>query len=85
MSDDYAHGRRDGLRLALAVLAGEEARWAGLLGASKSWRTNASREARHKAFRIAQARVNTVLNRLTPDGDAVVGTELAIVLDKLGL
>ena len=31
MSDDYAQGRRDGLRLALSILAGEEAKWAALL------------------------------------------------------
>ena len=42
--DEYERGRRDGLRLALAVLAAEEAKWAALLGASSSWRTNAMRE-----------------------------------------
>lgn len=43
MSEDYARGQRDGLRLALAVLAAEEAKWAALLGESPSWRTNATR------------------------------------------
>ena len=32
MSDDDAHGRRDGLRLAMAILARDEAKWAALLG-----------------------------------------------------
>ncbi|BBD03416.1 hypothetical protein YGS_C2P1430 [Sphingobium sp. YG1] len=32
MRYDYDHGRRDGLRLALAALAAEEAKWAVLLG-----------------------------------------------------
>jgi len=44
MPDDYDHGRREGLRLALSVLAAEEAKWAALLGQSRSWRTNATRE-----------------------------------------
>jgi hypothetical protein len=86
MSEDYDRGRRDGLRLALAVLAAEEAKWAALLGESASWRTNAIREVRHKTLGIAQKRVHTVLNRLTPkdEGSAVDG-ELAAVLDKMGL
>lgn len=85
MSDDYAHGRRDGLRLALAVLAAEEAKWAALLGQSRSWRTNATREVRHKALQVAQTRVQTVLNRLTPHDEAAANAELASALDKLGL
>jgi hypothetical protein len=85
MSDDYAHGRRDGLRLALAVLAAEEAKWAALLGKSRSWRTNAAREVRHKALQVAQARVRTVLNRVAPKDDAAANAELASALDKIGL
>lgn len=85
MSDDYAHGRRDGLRLALAVLAAEEAKWSALLGESPSWRTNAIREVRHKALQVAQTRVRTVLNRLTPKDDGAMSSELASALDKAGL
>ena len=85
MSDDYAHGRRDGLRLALAVLAAEEAKWAALLGESRSWRTNAIREVRHKALQVAQTRVETVLKRLTPKDEAASNDELASALKKLGL
>ena len=83
-TDDYARGRRDGLRLALAILAAEEAKWAALLGESASWRTNATREVRHKTLQVAQTRVQTALNRLTPK-DAAVDGELAAALDKLGL
>ncbi|EZP55816.1 hypothetical protein [Sphingomonas sp. RIT328] len=83
-ADDYARGRRDGLRLALAILAAEEAKWAALLGESASWRTNATREVRHKTLQVAQTRVQTALNRLTPK-DAAVDGELAAALDKLGL
>lgn len=83
-SDDYDRGRRDGLRLALAILAAEEAKWAALLGESASWRTNATREVRHKTLQVAQTRVQTALNRLTPK-DAAVDGELAAALDKLGL
>ena len=54
MSDDYERGRRDGLRLALAVLAAEESKWAALLGRSPAWRTNATREVRHKSLQVAQ-------------------------------
>lgn len=85
MSDDYAHGRRDGLRLALAVLAAEEAKWSALLGESSSWRTNATREVRHKTLQVAQKRVQTVLNRLTAKAETEMETELASALDRLGL
>ncbi|RZK00603.1 MAG: hypothetical protein EOO76_12130 [Novosphingobium sp.] len=85
MSDEYAHGRRDGLRLALAVLAAEEAKWAALLGGSRSWRTNATREVRHKTLQVAQTRVQTVLNRLSPKDEAAMSAELTVALDKIGL
>jgi hypothetical protein len=85
MSDDYERGRRDGLRLALAVLAAEEAKWAALLGESRSWRTNAIREVRHKTLQVAQQRVQTVLNRLTPKAGSAISEELASALDKMGL
>jgi len=85
-ADDYAHGRRDGLRLALAILAAEEAKWAALLGESPVWRTNQLREVRHKTLQVAQKRIQTILNRLTPKGEAEdMDPELASALDKLGL
>lgn len=84
-SDEYARGQRDGLRLALAVLAAEEAKWAALLGESSSWRTNATREVRHKTLQVAQKRVQTVLNRLTPKEEAGMNEELASALDRIGL
>jgi hypothetical protein len=85
MSDDYTHGRRDGLRLALAVLAAEEAKWSALLGESPSWRTNATREVRRKTLSVAQKRLQTVLNRLTPKGEAEMNAELASAIDQAGL
>jgi len=85
VSDDYARGRRDGLRLALATLAAEEAKWAALLGESRSWRTNQIREVRHKALQVAQTRVQTILNRLTPRDDPAIDEEVAAALDRLGL
>lgn len=85
MPEDYDHGRRDGLRLALAVLAAEEAKWAALLGQSRSWRTNATREVRHKTLQVAQQRVRTVLNRLTPKGAGTMDPEVAAALEELGL
>jgi hypothetical protein len=85
MSDDYAHGRRDGLRLALAILAAEEAKWAALLGESRSGRTNTIRQVRHKTLQVAQTRVQTVLNRLAPKDEAAMSAELASALDKIGL
>ncbi len=84
MSDEYAHGQRDGLRLALAILAAEEAKWEALLGESPSWRTNVTRQVRHKALQVAQKRIQTALNRLTPNG-STMSTELALALDKVGL
>lgn len=85
MSDEYAHGRRDGLRLALAILAAEEAKWAALLGESRSWRTNAIRDVRYKTLQMAQKRVQTTLNRLTPKGSTEIDAELAAALEKAGL
>jgi hypothetical protein len=85
MSEEYDHGRRDGLRLALAVLAAEEAKWAALLGESRSWRTNVTREIRHKTLQVAQSRIRTALNRLTPKKGSVVQHEVASALAKLGL
>jgi hypothetical protein len=85
MPHDYDHGRRDGLRLALAALAAEEAKWAALLGRSRSWRTNATREIRYKTIRVAQKRVQTILNRMTPKDETAAAAELASALDKLGL
>jgi hypothetical protein len=85
MPDDYERGRRDGLRLALALLAAEEAKWAALLGESSSWRTNSIREVRHKTLQVAQKRVQTVLNRLSPKADAGMNEELASALDRIGL
>ena len=85
MSDDYAHGRRDGLRLALAILAAEEAKWSSLLGESPSWRTNAAREVRHKTFQVARSRVQTALNRVAPRDDPAIDAELASALKKVGL
>lgn len=85
MTDEYAHGRRDGLRLALAILQAEEVKWAALLGESPSWRTNAIREVRHKTLQVAQRRVQTSLNRLTPKGNVAMDPELASALDLAGL
>jgi hypothetical protein len=85
MPDDYERGRRDGLRLALAILAAEEEKWAALLGESSSWRTNLTREVRHKAFQVAQKRVGTVLNRLKPRGGAAMDVELASAISRAGL
>jgi len=85
MPEDYAHGRRDGLRMALAILAAEEAKWAALLGESRSWRTNATREVRFKALQVAQQRLRTALNRLSPRTIGTVDTELASALDEIGL
>lgn len=85
MPEDYAHGRRDGLRLALAILAAEEAKWAALLGESRSWRTNAIREVRFKTLQVAQQRIRTALNRLTPKQTESIDPELASALDEIGL
>lgn len=85
MSDDYARGRRDGLRLALNLLAAEEAKWWALLGESKSWRTNAIREVRHKTLQVAQTRVQTTLNRLKRNGDTSSNDELVAAVAKAGL
>lgn len=85
MSEEYERGRRDGLRLALAILAAEEEKWAVLLGESRSWRTNKDREVRHKTLQVAQKRVQTALNRFSPDDRDAAAAELAAALAKLGL
>jgi hypothetical protein len=85
MSDDYDHGRRDGLRLTLAILAAEEAKWSALLGESSFSRTNAIRKVRHKTLQVAQKRVQTALNRLKPKDEKAMNSELVLAIGKLGL
>lgn len=85
MSDEYRRGQRDGLRLALTLLAAEEAKWSALLGESASGRTNAVRKVRHKTLQVAQSRITTALNRLTPQGETNMSEELSAALDKVGL
>lgn len=85
MSDDYAHGQRDGLRLALAILEAEEAKWSALLGESSSGRTNAIRKVRHKTLQVAQKRLQTILGRLTPKDHGEMSGELTSALEKAGL
>jgi len=83
-SKDYERGRRDGLRLALAILSAEEAKWAALLGESPSWRTNAIREVRCKTLQVAQKRLQTALNRVTPKSGDAIDPELAAALEQAG-
>ena len=85
MLQDHAHGRRDGLRMALAVLAAEEAKWAALLGQSRSGRTNAIREIRLKTLQVAHQRIRTALTRLIPKSKGNIDPELATALDEVGL
>ncbi|MEH3105808.1 MAG: hypothetical protein PGN09_00560 [Sphingomonas fennica] len=85
MSDDYSRGQRDGLRLALAILATEQAKWAVLLGESSSWRTNLAREIRHQTLKVAQSRVTTALGRITPREDAAIDAEVAAAIERAGL
>ena len=85
MSEDYAHGRRDGLRLALAILAAEEEKWSALLGESRSSRTNLTRQVRHKALQVAQKRLQTALNRLPLKDASSLDKELASALERAGL
>ncbi|MEG3082096.1 hypothetical protein U1707_00440 [Sphingomonas sp. PB2P12] len=85
MSDEYARGRRDGLRLALSILEAEEAKWEALLGESPSWRTNATRVVRHKAYQVARKRVQTALSRLLPKSESGLPVEVATMIDQAGL
>lgn len=85
VSDEYARGRRDGLRLALSILEAEEAKWEALLGESPSWRTNAARVIRHKAYQVARKRVQTALHRLLPKSEGELPNEVAQRLDQAGL
>jgi hypothetical protein len=84
-SDEYARGRRDGLRLALSILEAEEAKWEALLGESGSWRTNATRSIRHKAYQVARKRVQTALNRLLPKDASALPVEIATMIERVGL
>ncbi|MHA4838149.1 hypothetical protein [Sphingopyxis sp. MSC1_008] len=85
MSADYDRGRRDGLRLALAILSAEEEKWTPLLGESRSWRTNKDREVRHKALQVVQKRLQTALNKLAPVDHEATDAELAAALARAGL
>lgn len=70
--------------MALAVLEAEEAKWAALLGESRSWRTNATREVRHKTLQVAKKRVQTVLGHLLPK-DKAMSADMIAALDRAGL
>ena len=86
MTDDYDRGQRDGLRVALAILAAEEAKWFAVLGESRSRRTNAVREVRHKTLQVAQSRLQTALNKLQlKGGKQGSNPELDAALENLGL
>jgi len=85
LRDEHARGQRDGLRLALSVLAAEEEKWAALLGESRSGRTNAVRQVRYKAMQVAQARIRTALNRLARKETGAGDAELVAALDRIGL
>jgi hypothetical protein len=85
MSEEFARGQREGLRLALSILAAEEVKWSALLGESRSWRTNATREVRHKTLQVAQSRVQTALKRLMPKDAFTPNDELAAALERAGL
>lgn len=64
--------------------AAEKAKWSALLGESGSWRTNVAREVRHKTLHVAQTRIRTALNRLTPKGEDSIDGELVAALEKAG-
>jgi hypothetical protein len=85
MSDDYERGQRDGLRLALTILAAEEAKWSERLGQSRSYRTNVTREVRHKTLQVAQSRIQTALNRLMPKDQSIAHDEIGAALKRAGL
>jgi hypothetical protein len=84
-SDDYERGRRDGLRQALSIVGAEEDRWEALLGESPSWRTNATRVIRHKAYQVARKRIQTALNRLMAKSGDAMPDEVASMIDQVGL
>lgn len=66
MEEDYAHGRRDGLRLALSILAAEEAKWAALLPHWRSlWRDRGSRYRMIKIWpRTARGRFKRIFGKV---------------------
>ena len=51
------------------------------VGTHQRWR----RKVRHKALQVAQKRVQTVMNRLTPGNGVAMGAELAAAIDRAGL
>ncbi len=73
------------MRLALSILEVEEAKWEALLGGSPSWRTNAIRVIRHKAYQVARKRVQTALHRLLPKSEAALPNEIGHRIDQAGL
>ena len=73
------------MRFALSILEAEEAKWEALLGESPSWRTNAIRVIRHKAYQVARKRVQTALHRLLPKSEATLANEIAQRIDQAGL
>ncbi len=73
------------MRIALSILEAEEAKWEARLGESPSWRTNAMRVIRHKAYQVARKRVETALHRLLPKSEAALPGEVAEMIEQAGL
>jgi hypothetical protein len=61
-SSDHREGVREGLRLALATLASEEAKLERRLDTGASSQTRRDQRVRHKAIQTAQTRIRTALN-----------------------
>ena len=81
---DHHLGDRKG-RVLFAHATGPGLVPAALLGESRSWRTNVTREVRHKTLQVAQQRLRTALNRLTPKSDQAMDPEVASALEEIGL
>lgn len=62
-SVDFRDGRRDGLKLAIALMDAEQQKWAEKMERSQSGRTFQAQTIRHRAFVVAARRIQTALNQ----------------------
>lgn len=83
---DYDAGMDDGLRLALSILVAEEAKWAERMNRARSRKTLAVQAVRHKAYQVAQTRIQTALNRRGKrSAPGATGAHVDRQLRRLGL
>lgn len=84
MSADRRLGRIDGMREAIAIMAGEEAKWADKLTRTTRAPTRWAQRIRCQAYKNAQIRIRTALRKIERQVDRDEA-EIDAEIKRLGL